>query len=73
MTVKRAFGQVAIKSAEELGFMLDTFHVPMLEKQQMRLVYGSFRVANTIAKAIGEKPKTYKRIVKRGTIEVILP
>jgi hypothetical protein len=70
---KSLLAKIGVRAFEETAFYLDTFRVPILEKKQLRLVYASFGMANRIARAVGQPPKAYKRNVRRGVVEVILP
>jgi hypothetical protein len=68
---KRILGKVGIKAFEFEAFQLDLFRIPGLMRQQENLVRRSYRLANKLARQMGEKPKVYKRINDRNIVEEI--
>jgi len=54
--------KLGIKAYENLGFVLDTFHLPLIKKQQDKFVRGCYRTANTMAGWLGQPRKKYKRL-----------
>jgi len=64
-------GKVAARALEEYAFALDTIYIPLVHKQQLKLIHDAYYLSNRIRRSIGEEPKVFKRLIDRNTIEVI--
>jgi hypothetical protein len=71
MTRRQIVGKAAARMLEEYAFALDLIRIPMLRKQQEKLIYKSYWLSNRIRKEVGLEQKRFKRLKERGIIEVI--
>ena len=71
MNRRKIGGKVAARALEEYAFMLDMMHIPLVHKQQLKLIHSAYYLSNHIRRSIGEEPKMFKRLIDRNTVEVI--
>ncbi len=68
---QKLLGRFSARSFEEYALLLDSLRVPVLRKQQERLIYTSYRLSNRVRRLIGDEPKVFRRVKRRNIIEEI--